>query len=142
MIDNISIFIDNSLISKEAISYNDGLNFNRFFNNTVVKPFRVQISKEDFLSILEKNYNEVRDEIKEDDLLNNDSSDFKEVDYCSLQELLQKPKNLHSIFETYLRSFFFKELSQNRNAIYVMNSIDGIKVNEFVEIYGKAFVKS
>jgi len=138
----ISIFIDNSQISKETISYNDGLNFNRFFNDTVVKPFRVQITKENFLSILEEEYSTVRDEIKEDDLLNNDSSDFKEVHYCSLQELLQKPKNLHSIFETYLRSFFFKELAQNRKAIYVMNSIDAIEVNEFVEIYGKAFVKS
>lgn len=138
----LSFFIDNTPISKEAISYNDGLNFNRFFNDTNLKSFKVQISKEDFLSVLQEEYNAVRNEIKEDDLFNNDSSDFKEVNYCSLIELIEKPKNLHAIFETYLRTFFFKELAQNKNATYVINSIDAIEVNTFVEILGKAFVKS
>jgi len=134
----MKISIDNKKISTQQITFNSGLNFNRFFDNLKINNYELQVSKSYFLEKLTVLYTTTRNEIKTDDELNNDSSDFKEVNYCSLLELLKYPNYLKEIFETYLKDVFFKELI-NTKAEYVINSIDTIEVSETIIIKGKTF---
>ena len=135
------VFVDNIEIPLEMITYNNGLNFNRFLEDTVIKPYRFQLSKQDFKEVLEPHYIIARDEIKLDDERYNETSDFKESGYCSFLEMLDKPKHLYEIFDWYLRHHLFFTYLKNESAKYVINSIDSVIVGDQVEITGKAFVK-
>ena len=133
----MKIFIDNKLISKDLISYNHGLNFNRFFNDSEIVTYELEVTKSYFLDKLTLFYNTVRDEIKKDDEKHKDTSDFTKVNYCSFSELLQHSKQLKEIFETYLKDNFFKDFI-NTKATYIINSIDVIEVARTIKIKGKA----
>ena len=134
-------FIDNKPISQDLITYNNGLNFNRFFEDTIIKEYKIKLPKNQFIASLEQEYNNVRDEIKIDDETNKETSDFKETGYCSFIELPEKPKYLFEIFDWYLRHHFFYRYIENKDARYVINSVDAIKVGDTIEITGKAFQK-
>ena len=135
------VFIDNIEVSEEIITYNNGLNFNRVLEDTVIKPYRFYLSKQEFIEVIEPHYITARDEIKLDDEMYNETSDFKESDYYSFLELLEKPKYLYEIFDWYLRHYLFFTYVKNENAKYVINSIDSVTVGDQVQITGKTFVK-
>ncbi|MAD97640.1 MAG: hypothetical protein CMB99_09980 [Flavobacteriaceae bacterium] len=135
------VFVDNVEVPLEMITYNNGLNFSRFLEDTVVKPYRFYLSKEDFIEVIEPPYIVARDEIKLDDETYNETSDFKESGYCTFLELLEKPKYLYEIFDWYLRHYLFFTYVKNDSAKYVINSIDTVTVGDQVEITGRAFVK-
>lgn len=135
------VFVVNIEVPLEMITYNNSLNFNRFLEDTVIKPYRFQLSKQDFIEVLEPHYIIARDEIKLDDERYNETSDFKESGYCSFLEMLDKPKHLYEIFDWYLRYHLFFTYLKNESAKYVINSIDSVIVGDQVEITGKAFVK-
>ncbi len=135
------VFVDNVEVPLEMITYNNGLNFNRFLEDTVIKSYRFYLSKEDFIEVVEPHYNAARDEIKLDDETYNETSDFKESGYCSFVELLEKPKYLYEIFDWYLRHYLFFTYVKNEKAKYVINSIDSLTVGDQIEITGKAFQK-
>lgn len=135
------VFIDNIEVPLETITYNEGLNFNRFFKDTIIKTYRFYLSKQDFIEVIEPHYIVVRDEIELDDETHNETSDFKESGYCGFLELLEKPKYLYEIFRWYLRHYLFLTYIKNKNAKFVINSIDSVIVGDEIEITGKAFVK-
>lgn len=58
------VFIDNIEVPLETITYNEGLNFNRFFKDTIIKTYRFYLSKQDFIEVIEPHYIVVRDEIE------------------------------------------------------------------------------
>lgn len=132
------VVLNKEIISKEELAYNDGLNFNRFYKDSTIRSYEVHINKHDFINLLEPHYNIVKEEIKQDDLKHNDSSDFSEVNYCSLSELLNKPNHLKEIFTSYLRDFFFKDFTFHQKNQFFINSIDEIVVEKDIKILGKA----
>ncbi|WP_445748209.1 hypothetical protein [Polaribacter sp.] len=133
-------FINNKEISLSDLSYNDGLNFNRFYDSNVLN-YSLIVSKNTFIKSLEKEYNCIRDEIQLDDIQHNEHSDFSEVNYCSLEKLLDNPVCLLNIFKDFLRNDFFKILSKNSKAKFVINSIDSVEYAKEITIKGRAFIK-
>lgn len=135
----MNAFINNKEINIDILGYNYGLNFNRFFDDTEIAMYSLQVSKKYFIDKLLSVYNDARDEIKVDDELYNETSDFTEVNYCSLIELINHPKHLLEIFDTYLRADFFRDFT-NSNSVFMINSIDLIEVSEKITIHGKSYV--
>lgn len=136
-----TIYIENKLIENSLVTFNSGLNFNRFYSDDTIKNFSLTISKTEFLTKLNDIYDVVKTEIKIDDDMYNDSSEFSKVNYCSLEELLEKPTSLFEIFTTYLTDAFFVN-QQVENAKYIINAITNITVEEHITLTGKVFVKN
>ncbi|PQJ75521.1 hypothetical protein [Polaribacter gangjinensis] len=133
-------FINNKEISLSDLSYNDGLNFNRFFDSNILS-YSLIVTKNTFIKSLEKEYNRIKDEIQLDDLQYNELSDFSEINYCSFEKLLDNPEYLLNIFKDFLRNDFFKMLSENSNSKFVINSIDSVENAKEITIKGRAFIK-
>ena len=138
----MKIEINNIPTESQDIAYNDGLNFGRFIENMEVVSYTLKLSKNQFLTVIEADYNQIRDEIKVDDEAMNDTSEFSEVDYCTLEDLFTKTVAFSDIVKTYLgRPLLEKSVMPQENPMYIINSIGGAKVEDnAIIIYGKAFV--
>ncbi len=138
----MEIKINNIPTESQNIAYNDGLNFGRFLENMEVVSYTLKLSKNQFLALIEADYNQIRDEIKTDDETMNDTSEFSEVGYCSLEALFTKGAAFSDIVKTYLgRLLLEKVVIPQENPKYIINSIGGAKVEDnAIIIYGKAFV--
>lgn len=133
--------VNNTKVDIEKIGYNSGLNFGRFKKKDTVVNFVLTVGKNQFIGAIGKLYETTKAEVKADDIKYKESSDFKEVNYCSLSELLEKPDYLTSIFDTYLRNDFFEAVfdaeSDNK---YVINEIESLHFDKNIIILGKAYV--
>ncbi|TDY13833.1 hypothetical protein [Meridianimaribacter flavus] len=138
----MEVEINNLNIDVDKVGYNDGLNFGRFIENKEVVNYTLKLSKNQFLTVIEADYNQIRDEIKVDDEAMNDTSEFSEVGYCSLEDLFTKNAAFSDIVKTYLgRLLLEKVVIPQENPKYIINSIGGAKVEgNALIIYGKAFV--
>lgn len=124
----------------QVITVNDGLNFNRFFD-LETKEYELQLSIQKLKKLIENEYNSVRDEIKKDDELHNETSAFTNTNYCSLTKLLAHESDFFEIMNPYLTITLFQKIftvsSQN---CYVINSIDSIQINnEYIFFKGRVF---
>lgn len=136
----MEIYINNKLISQSNFLYNDSLNFNRLYNDLNFEYYTIKVDKDIFIEKLEVIYEEVKKEIKKDDLKHNDTSDFSKTNYCNLKTLLTQEKYLYEIFNNFLRDTFFNDFT-NQNATSIINSVDTVMVNEKIIIRGKIFIK-
>lgn len=142
----MQLLIDGNVTDITVITVNDGLNFGRLSNisKSHISEYEIVLTKEEFVQLVEPNYNSIRNEIKQDDIQFNDSSEFSQTGYCSLQELLDHEKELDLIFKNYLdRELFIKIFPSTETSLYIINSTDTIIVdNGLVKISGRAFEKS
>jgi hypothetical protein len=76
----MKVLLDGIEIDKEAIAVNDGLNYGRFFDHQT-KEYELHLSHSELIDFIQKEYNEVRDEMQIDDRVNNDESDFSVTGY-------------------------------------------------------------
>ena len=138
----MKIEINNIPTESQKIAYNDGLNFGRFLDTSIIVDYAIQLSKSEFIKLIEANYNQIRDEIKVDDETMNDISEFSEVGYCSLESLFTKDAAFSDIVKTYLgRPLLGKLVMPQENPKYIINSIGKAKVEDnTIIICGKAFV--
>lgn len=135
------ILLNNKEVDKSIFIVNDGLNYGRFFSRKGEK-YELHISKENLIKLIEKEYITARDEIKLDDEIENDTSDFTNTNYCSLTELFEYEYDFGEIFRTYDldRILFGKLFEESLKTIYVINSTDTIKiVGEHVLFKGRVF---
>lgn len=136
-------FLNGDLSDKACLTVNSGLNYGRFFGQTE-HAYEIRLSKDEFIGLVETTYNTIRDEIKLDDEMHQDSSDFSDSKYVSLPDLLYFKNEFDSIFKTYLdRNLFMKifpELHENK---YVINCTDSCRIegNEII-IKGRAYEKN
>jgi len=140
----MNAFINGIEIASRLISINSGLNFGRFdVEDLIVKNYTINIDFQEFVDVIEATYNHARDEIKLDDLEQNETSEFTKTGYCSLRELLNHKKDLKKIIINYLdRPLLEKLVISNQSAIYVINSTDRIEIeNSIVKISGRVFEK-
>lgn len=135
-------FLNGIEVNNEIIVVNDGLNYGRFFDNEIHE-YELHLSKIEFKHLIEKEYNKVRDEIKEDDILNNDSSDFRNSNYCSLSALFHFEEDFHAIMECYLDIALFKKVYRDTDkSKYVINSTDAVRIeNNTIIFKGRVFKK-
>lgn len=141
--DSINCKIENNIIETDALGINTGLNFGRF-DHYAGEPqkYSITITISHFIQLMEDQYNIVKDEIKADDKLNNDNSEFSQVGYCSLKDLIDEhEEEVVIIVSTYLRDALFDKLLNNSgNVRYVINSLDGIlRKDDVLEITGKSY---
>ncbi|MBG7612326.1 hypothetical protein IU405_08710 [Polaribacter sp. BAL334] len=138
----MKIKINNKVIPLYDVSYNDGLNFGRI--NQIENQFTdfvLELSFEEFTKLIQEEYNSLKNEIKEDDDLYNDSSSFKEINYKELKEVLYSNSGLELIIKDYLDRIIYNTLFQySGKKNYTINSTENIEIrNETIYILGKCF---
>ena len=141
----MNVFINGTEISSALITINSGLNFSRFdAEELIVKSYTINIDFQEFVDVIEATYNFIRDEIKLDDLEQNEISEFSKTGYCSLNVLMNHKEDLKKIILNYLdRPLLEKLVISNQSAIYVINSTDRIEIeNSIVKISGRLFEKT
>ena len=136
----MKILLEHIETSKDNFTFNDGLNFGRFYNHEKI-PFEIYFSKKEIIELIEKEYEKIRDEIKNDDILNNDSSDFSNTKYCSLSELFNYESDFEAIIITFLDKIIYgKIFNENKNFKYIINSTSSIKIkDDIIIIKGNAY---
>ena len=136
----MEIYVNNTLTDFSMVSYNGGLNFGRFFKHNQVLDYRITMNKSSFYNLLIDPYNSALEEIKADDITYNEESDFRDTNYCSLEELLHNSEGLTNIVNTYLYNELFEEFLKSKHFKYVINSLDCIQLkDEEIHIKGKCF---
>ncbi len=138
----MEVEINNLSIDVDKVGYNDGLNFGRFLENMEVVGYTLELSKDQFLTLIEIDYNQIRDEIKADDEAMNDTSDFSESGYCSLEDLFAKEAAFSEIVKGYLgRPLLGKLFVKSQETDFIINSIDKVNVLDNIVLKGRAFKK-
>lgn len=136
----MEIYLNNTLTEPSLVTYNDGLNFGRFFSHNIVLDYKIIMSKTNFFKLLEKPYHVALEEIKADDIKYNETSDFSELNYCSLEELLPNSEGLTTIVDVYLRNELFQDILKPHTFKYVINTLESIQlVEDQLLIEGKCF---
>ena len=136
----MKVFLNSIEIDNESLCVNSGLNYGRFFKHKT-KEYEIRLSDSEIINLIENEYNAVRDEIKIDDALFSDTSNFSIINYCSLTKLLKYESHFELIMKTYLdRNLFAKLFTETPNNKYVINSTDSICINKNeIVIKGKVF---
>ncbi len=141
----MKIILNNSRIDKSLININPGLNYGRFnIGNLIIDNYKIIISKQELIQIIEKEYIEIRNEIQFDDKKYNDTSEFSVINYPSLNDLIfTYSYQFQEIFTTYLDKILFTKLFvESHNPEYIINCTDGVKLlDENIEIIGRTYRK-
>lgn len=136
----MKVLLNQIEVNKELFIVNDGLNYGRFFDNKT-KEYEIRLNDSEIINLIENEYNAVRDEIRIDDTIHNDTSDFSNTNYCSLTKLLEYESDFESIMKTYLdRNLFAKLFTETPNNKFVINSTESICINKNeIVIKGKVY---
>ncbi len=136
----MKVLLNNIEVTIDCFIVNDGLNYGRFFDRNT-KEYEFQLTRRELIELIENEYNEVRDEIKLDDQLENDTSEFTNTNYCSLPKLLNHNSDFEAVMKTYLHITLFKKLfPESAKNQYVINSTDSITIkDDMITFKGKVF---
>tara|TARA_R110000823_G_scaffold315126_1_gene445841 strand:+ start:8788 stop:9210 length:423 start_codon:yes stop_codon:yes gene_type:complete len=136
----MKLLLNQTEVKKELFVVNDGLNYGRFFDKKT-KEFQIQLTKFEIIELIEKEYCEVRDEIKVDDQKYKDTSAFTKTNYCSLSQLLNHNSDFEEIMKTYLDITLFKKVfTESSKKKYVVNSTDSVNIkNNIITFKGRVF---
>lgn len=136
----MKVLLNQIEVNKELFIVNDGLNYGRFFDRKT-KEYQIQLTNFEIIDLIEKEYCEVRDEIKIDDKINNDTSDFTKTNYCSLSQLLNHKSDFEEIMKTYLDKMLFKKVfAESAKKKFVINSTDSIIIkDDIITFNGRVF---
>lgn len=138
----MKVFLNGKEINPEILVLNDGLNYGRF-SDLETQVFELQLSKSEFINLIEKEYDEVRNDIKIDDEKFTDVSDFTNTNYCSLSELLTYKADFEEIVKGYLdRLLFVKIFPETEKSSHVIHSTDKITIHKnSITFRGRVFKK-
>ena len=136
----MKVFLNNVEVNKDLFIVNHGLNYGRFFD-LKTEEYQIQFKDFEIIELIEKEYCEIRDEIKIDDQINKDTSDFKRTNHCSLSQLLYYKSDFEEIMKTYLdRTLFKKVFTESSKKAFVINSTDLIEIrNNSIIFQGRVF---
>ncbi len=127
------------------VTINDGLNFSRFSEipPSQIIEFELQMEISELISLIEDEYIRVRDEIKQDDIQFNDTSEFSQTGYCSLEDLLNFQRQFTDIIRNYLdREIYSRILTTAGKSQFIINSTDTVKIkNNEILLSGRAIIK-
>ncbi|MDG5490972.1 hypothetical protein [Psychroserpens sp. SPM9] len=140
----MKVSINGLRVDKSLISVNSGLNYGRFdYTNLEVSKYKIILASHEFIALIEDTYNSVRDEIKQDDEAQNETSAFTTINYGSITQLLQNQQALQDITTTYLDLMLFDKLfTQSNNPHYIINSTEQVEmINDNIEISGISYRK-
>lgn len=140
----MNVYINDFEVDKSLIYFNTGLNFGRFdFDGIQIDNYKITLSVAEFIGLIEADYNKIRDEIKLDDEVQDETSPFTAISYGTITELLQNKESLQEIITTYLDTILFGKLFlQTKNPGFIINSTDLVaKMNNQIEISGRSYRK-
>lgn len=141
----MKITINEKEVDKRLVYVNTGMNFGRFdFQGLQIDTYKIVLTSQELVFLIEKEYNLIRDEIQKDDETYHETSEFSGINYGSIHQLL-KHKNIFSeITKTYLDKIIFSKLFQKApNISYIINSTDFVTVeNGIVEFTGRCYQKT
>jgi hypothetical protein len=140
----MKILINGSEVDKCLVNVNTGLNYGRFnYEGLMVDRYQVTLSFVEFTDAIEGDYNSIRDEIKMDDALYQETSVFTKVGYGTANDLLQYQQALQEIVTTYLDRILFEKLfSIKGKATFIINSTDEVAIkNDTLVISGQCYRK-
>tara|TARA_R110002033_G_scaffold37974_1_gene77158 strand:- start:9882 stop:10307 length:426 start_codon:yes stop_codon:yes gene_type:complete len=138
----MTVLINDNKIKTKFITVNDGLNYGRFDGKELeISNYIIKISNQEFMDNIEDVYNTIRDEIKLDDVMQNETSEFSNTEYCSLPILMQHPKDLKAIIKANLeRPLLEKLLVSNNKGNYIINSTEAVEIDDsHIKIFGRVF---
>ncbi|PML75731.1 hypothetical protein [Enterovibrio norvegicus] len=138
----MNISICNEEVSIDNITYNDGLNYGRFDSSEIeVFPYEYSISKEEFVSLMSRSYEEGLEEIRKDDINCNEVSAFSQMNYADINSAFGHPEAFGEAVETFFdRELFGKTLANSEARNYIINSTEKVEVsNEKITIIGRCF---
>jgi len=136
----MTVLLNHIEVAKELFIVNDSVNYGRFYDRKT-KDYQIQLTQYEIIELIEKDYCEVRNELKRDDQNYNDTSDFTKTNYCSLAQLFHHEADFEAIIKTYLdRTLFQKLFTASSKPTYVINSTDAITIkNDIIIFKGRAF---
>lgn len=140
----MKLYINDLEVDKSIINVNSGLNFGRFdYEGLVIAHYKILLSSKEFTEAIEADYNSIRDEVKQDDRVQNETSDFTAINYGSITTLLQNKEALQEITITYLDKILFSKLfAESINSKFIINSTDSIEFkNGSIVILGRSYQK-
>lgn len=140
----MKVYINDLEVDKSIINVNSGLNFGRFdYEGLVIAHYKILLSSKEFTEAIEADYNSIRDEVKQDDRVQNETSDFTAINYGSITTLLQNKEALQEITITYLDKILFSKLfAESINSKFIINSTDSIEFkNGSIVILGRSYQK-
>ena len=139
----MKIVLNKVEVAQNLFAVNNGLNYGNFLNHKTLD-YEMHFTKNEIIQLIEKEYNDIRDEIKTDDEVYKDTSDFTSTNYCSLSELFNYETDFEELIKTYLHlTLFNKIFTKTSKSKYVINSTEFIRIKEnTVILKGKAFKKS
>ena len=138
----MNLLINDIEIETKFVTVNDGLNYGRFDGKELeISNYIIKISHQEFIDVIDDTYKTIRDEIRLDDVLQNETSEFSSTGYCCLPDLIHHSKDLKAIIITYLdRPLLEKLFVSNNKAIYFINSTDAVEIdNSHIKIFGRVF---
>jgi hypothetical protein len=136
----MTVLINDIEIETKFVTVNDGLNYGRFDGKELeISNYIIKIRHKEFIDVIEDTYNTIRDEIKLDDVSQNEISEFSNTGYCNLPTLMQHHEDLKAIIITYLdRPLLEKLLVLNNKATYIINSTDAVEIDDsHIKIFGR-----
>lgn len=136
----MTVLINDIEIETKFVTVNDGLNYGRFDSKELeISNYIIKISHQEFIDVIEDTYNTIRDEIKLDDVMQNETSEFSSTGYCCLPDLMHHHKDLKAIIITYLdRPLLEKLLISNNKSNYIINSTDAVEIDDsHIKIFGR-----
>ena len=138
----MKVCINESVVDNGFISFNTGLNYGRFnFEDLIIDNYKIILSIQEFIGSIQQDYKSIREEIKLDDELQNETSEFTTINYGSITELLNNNQALQDIITSYLDKILFRKLfSQSYKASFIINSTDLVEIiGDSIEISGRSY---
>jgi hypothetical protein len=127
----MKLCIDGKPIAPKLVTYNSGLNYGRFDRGEglEVHAYELTLEKSELVESFAAQYAAVSEEIRRDDELVSDWSQFKGMGYVSLAEAFAFPELLAKAITVYFdRDILETCLPRPNDPQYVINSTDRVSV--------------
>ncbi len=138
----MNIEINGNKVESSCVSANHGMQFDQFRNSALsYDNYKLSIERGEFVELFENDFILARDEIKADDILCNEESEFIASGYSDLEEMFSFKDDLAEVIKIYIeRKIFEVLLPLEVKKGYIINSIDSVEVTDSeINILGRTY---
>jgi len=138
----LRLWVDDQPISPQLVTFNDGLNYGRFYGvDAGLSSVRLFVERADLVRRFSKTFNAVSEELRIDDETYGDDSPFTGLRYAPLAAAFEQPEKLAEALRFLDRDIFAIYIGHFDDCRFVLNSTDTINVSpQGVSFEGKALV--
>lgn len=142
MRDTVTLLFDGKQVPLRSLGTNDGLNFGRFdAPGLEVHSYELCVSADELVVAMSAEFDALVEEMKVDDLLDDEPSALQLMCYPKLREALHWPEELREVIRIFLeREILIAFVPFSGESDFVINSVDRIFVTESgVTLAGRCF---